>query len=170
MAFFGPCKSGFSVRQPPTPLRPTDPLRRWGQPFLEHTFLYHLHRLDHRHNFSPYFYPIYLQRFNLNRDVDRSAFSPTIARFIPPDVVDRLTSVLRDPLVSFLPQMSLVVIAGFALPPRTSLAFTMFVQTAAFVVWNKVCTSQVSTGPKSTEGGGHRDEGSFGLAGIEFAR
>jgi hypothetical protein len=166
MSFFGPCKSGISVRQPPTWLCPTNPLRRWGQPFLEHTFLYHLHRLDHRHNFSPYFYPIYLQRFNLNRDVDRSAFPPTVARFIPPDVVDKLTSVLRDPLVSFLPQMALVAIAG---PPRTSLAFTMFVQTAAFVVWNKVCTSQVSSGPKST-GGRHRGEGPFGLTEVWFAR
>jgi phosphatidylinositol glycan class M len=74
-----------------------------------------------------------------------------MTRFIPRDAFDRLTSVLRDPLVSFLPQMALVVIAGFVLSPRTSLAFTMFVQTAVFVVWNKVCTSQVSIGPNLTE-------------------
>ncbi len=33
---------------------------RWGYPFVYETYLYHLHRLDHRHNFSPYWLPIYL--------------------------------------------------------------------------------------------------------------
>ena len=33
---------------------------RWGWPFLDQAFLYHARRLDLRHNFSPYWYPIYL--------------------------------------------------------------------------------------------------------------
>ena len=103
-------------------------LYRWGQPFVQNTYLYHLTRLDHRHNFSPYFYPIYLTIFGT---------SDTIASSIV------LTS-LRHPLASFLPQCSFVFVAGFALTPWTNLPMSVFVQTAAFVIFNKVCTSQVS--------------------------
>jgi len=102
----------------------------WGQPFLEHTFLYHLHRLDHRHNFSPYFYPIYLSLFTPS-STSGSASLLSLAQ-----------TILRHPLTSFLPQFTLVLLAGFMLTPKLGLAFTMFVQTASFVVFNKVCTSQ----------------------------
>ncbi|BEI82571.1 hypothetical protein CcaverHIS002_0304390 [Cutaneotrichosporon cavernicola] len=95
----------------------------WGQPFLEHTFLYHLSRLDHRHNFSPYFLPIY--------------FARTMS-----DEGGTLLHALRNPLASFLPQVSLVLGAGFVLTPRLGVESAMFFQTALFVVFNKVCTSQ----------------------------
>ncbi|KAK8869711.1 hypothetical protein IAR55_000279 [Kwoniella newhampshirensis] len=109
----------------------------WGQPFLEHTYLYHLHRLDHRHNFSPYFYPIYL-----------SFFPSSSSGFSPDQYSSRmqlLTTILRHPLTSFLPQITLVLLAGFVLTPVTGLEVAMFVQTATFVVFNKVCTSQYFT-------------------------
>ncbi|WVQ78375.1 hypothetical protein IAT38_000461 [Cryptococcus sp. DSM 104549] len=104
----------------------------WGQPFLEHTFLYHLTRLDHRHNFSPYFYPIYL-----------SSFPPPLPSSLP----SSLLAILRHPLTSFLPQLSIIPLLAF-LPRSTrtpSLALTFFLQTALFVVFNKVCTSQYFT-------------------------
>jgi phosphatidylinositol glycan class M len=102
---------------------------RWGQPFLEHTFLYHLTRLDHRHNFSPYFYPIYHSLF------------PSASTYI--DTYPLLAQIIRHPLTSFLPQTSLVALAGFKLPKAIGIEGTMFFQTVIFVVFNKVVTSQV---------------------------
>lgn len=107
--------------------------RRWGQPFLEHTYLYHLTRKDHRHNFSPYFYPIYIAYSRL------SGVSP------PSSVSDMVQNVLSSSLVSFVPQMGLTIGSGFVLGRRTEdLPFAWFVQTVVFVTFNKVCTSQVS--------------------------
>lgn len=102
---------------------------RWGQPFLEHTFLYHLTRLDHRHNFSPYFYPIYHSLF------------PSSSTYI--DTYPLLAKIIRHPLTSFLPQTTLVALAGFKLPKAIGIEGTMFFQTVIFVVFNKVVTSQL---------------------------
>ncbi|CAE6418916.1 unnamed protein product [Rhizoctonia solani] len=95
----------------------------WGHPFLEHTYLYHLTRRDHRHNFSPYFYPIYL-----NYDLG-----------YPSDSLP--SQMLRNPLFSFVPQMGLCAVSGLLLGKK-DLAFAWFIQTMIFVTFNKVCTSQ----------------------------
>lgn len=95
----------------------------WGHPFLSHTFLYHITRLDHRHNFSPYFYSFYLST------------SPSL-----PSVP--WSSLIRHPLAAFIPQLGLSVGLGFAFG-KEDLAFAWLVQTMAFVTFNKVCTSQV---------------------------
>ena len=82
----------------------------YGWDFLHESLLYHLTRTDPRHNFSIYFYHIYLQYENK-------------------------ISVLEK-LVSFLPQLivQLVLILSFA----QDLPFCCFVQTVAFVAFNKV--------------------------------
>ncbi|KAJ1044506.1 hypothetical protein NDA11_004492 [Ustilago hordei] len=96
----------------------------WGSPFIDHTFLYHLHRADHRHNFSPYFLGTYLSLFN----------STTTHASLE-------TRILASPLLSFLPQLLTVTALGYHLGRRDVVA-AMTAQTIAFVAFNKVCTSQ----------------------------
>ncbi|EIN07237.1 GPI mannosyltransferase 1 [Punctularia strigosozonata HHB-11173 SS5] len=100
----------------------------WGYPFIYQSYLYHIHRIDHRHNFSPYFYVNYLTYPGIYGD--EQVLSP-LQRF------------LASPLLSFLPQMTLALGTGLAFGrQREDLPFAWFVQTAVFVIFNKVCTSQ----------------------------
>ncbi|KAI0318962.1 PIG-M-domain-containing protein, partial [Amylostereum chailletii] len=102
----------------------------WGYPFLHETYLYHLHRRDHRHNFSPYFYLIYLTY-------------PGAAPTVPNAQAQAWHGLLRSPLVSFLPQMILALGSGAMLArKKDDLILAWFVQTTTFVIFNKVCTSQ----------------------------
>ncbi|XP_016650821.1 PREDICTED: GPI mannosyltransferase 1 isoform X2 [Prunus mume] len=86
----------------------------YGWEFLYEALLYHLTRTDPRHNFSIYFYHIYLQ-------------------------YNRKLSILEK-LVSFLPQLivQVVLVLSFA----QDLPFCCLVQTVAFVAFNKVMTAQ----------------------------
>lgn len=93
----------------------------YGQPFLTHTYLHHLTRIDHRHNFSPYNTLLHL----------KSAI--------------RTSGGIRFESLAFLPQLTLsAVLIPIALAKK-DLAGTMLAQTFAFVAFNKVCTSQVRT-------------------------
>ena len=98
----------------------------YSTPFLTHTFLHHLTRIDHRHNFSPYNTLLYL-----------SSASP------------RETG-LRFESLAFLPQLALSAIFIPLALAKKDLAGTMLAQTFAFVAFNKVCTSQVRKKPYST--------------------
>ena len=118
---------------PSYPLHVADGKNRWGYPFVYESYLYHLHRRDHRHNFSPYFYLTYLTY--PTKDGSNGLPPPTA-----------FEAVVRSPLISFLPQMGLSILAGFLFARRKQdLVFTWFTQTFVFVLFNKVCTSQVST-------------------------
>ncbi|CAG7919440.1 unnamed protein product [Penicillium olsonii] len=89
---------------------------QYGQPFLQHTFLHHLTRIDHRHNFSPYSTLLYL-----------SAAGGAETHF---------------EALAFIPQIALVVLALPLVLAKKNLTTTMLAQTFAFVTFNKVCTSQ----------------------------
>ncbi|KAI9785567.1 MAG: GPI mannosyltransferase 1 [Peltula sp. TS41687] len=90
----------------------------YGWPLIQHTYLHHLTRIDHRHNFSVY-----------NTLLHLKSASPS-------------TSNLHFESLAFLPQLFL---SAFAIPlvlAKEDLASTMLAQTFAFVTFNKVCTSQ----------------------------
>lgn len=93
----------------------------YGSPFLVHTYLYHVTRIDHRHNFSPYNIPLYL-----------ASASP-----------DDVSRGLRVESVAFLPQLLLSCVLIPLIMAKKDLPTTMLAQTWAFVAFNKVCTSQV---------------------------
>jgi phosphatidylinositol glycan class M len=92
----------------------------YGQEFLQHSYLHHFSRLDHRHNFSPYHMSLYL------------------TSALPKQVVSMSS-------LAFIPQL---LLAGIVIPLALyavgkDLGTIMFAQTFAFVAFNKVCTSQV---------------------------
>lgn len=86
----------------------------YGWTFLDESLLYHFRRTDIKHNFSPYFYLLYLYK------------NSSALRWVS--------------LAAFLPQMILVLV--FSWKYRHDLNFAWFLSTLAFVSFNKVCTSQ----------------------------
>ncbi len=90
---------------------------RYGDPFINETYLYHITRRDHRHNFSLYFYYIYL------------TYHKEVGQLVR--------------IGTFLPQFVVVFWVGWKYAKK-DLIYTVFLQTWAFVMFNKVCTSQVS--------------------------
>ncbi|KPI90161.1 putative mannosyltransferase [Leptomonas seymouri] len=91
----------------------------YGQQYLDEAFIYHVHREDHRHNFSPYWLLMYLNmgRRDLGVGVDYSAG-----------------------LFAFLPQFAVLFYASWKL--RKNIAHACCVETILFVAFNKVCTVQ----------------------------
>lgn len=87
----------------------------YGMEFLDETYLYHVTRKDTRHNFSVYFYMLYL-----TFDEDDLGLS----------------------LITFLPQFILLLAFTNRFCYQRDLPFCLFCQTFVFVVYNKVCTSQ----------------------------
>lgn len=86
----------------------------YGYPFLEQTYLYHIGRKDIRHNFSVYYLMFYL--------LAQSDYLPVLSLF------------------AFLPQSLLLLKTSFSFYRHLELVF--FVNTAIFVTFNKVVTSQ----------------------------
>ncbi|KAI8998405.1 PIG-M-domain-containing protein [Gaertneriomyces semiglobifer] len=88
----------------------------YGYQFLYETYLYHLTRRDHRHNFSVWFYTMYLESAGVGH--------------------------LWKSLVGFIPQLVVVAVLGCWGVKRFGLEFGMWATTWWFVIGNKVVTSQ----------------------------
>ena len=88
--------------------------------FLTHTYLHHLTRIDHRHNFSPYNTLLHLS-----------------------SAVPSATGAVKFESLAFVPQLALSAVSIPLALAKKDLAGTMLAQTFAFVTFNKVCTSQV---------------------------
>ena len=95
----------------------------YGHPFVQHTFLHHVTRLDHRHNFSPYNTLLYLSSA---RSAKPSGTGPSFD-------FSRL---------AFVPQLLLSTLLLPLALAKHDLPATLLAQTFAFVTFNKVCTSQ----------------------------
>ena len=104
----------------------------FGQRYLDEAVLYHAKRSDHRHNFSPYFYDIYLKR---SSQLASPVSSPAA---IAPAAVDLAA------LIPFAPQLVLLTALAAVLAPR-QLELCLLAQTIVFVAFNKVCTAQYFT-------------------------
>lgn len=105
---------------------------RYGYKFLYETYLYHLVRQDNRHNFSVYFYHIYLSSARAAGDLSAAA----------PSFWEALQG-RAHALLLFLPQaLLLLVLSRFY---YRSIVFCAFIQTFLFVTFNKVCTVQVGS-------------------------
>lgn len=94
----------------------------YGEKALQEGLLYHLSRVDHRHNYSIYWYPIYLAR----------------ARFVDADIMSWVGRLL------LLPQLVLLVYSSLGVAPY-DLGLALFTQTYLFVTLNKVITAQYFT-------------------------
>ncbi|GAP85465.1 putative GPI mannosyltransferase [Rosellinia necatrix] len=102
----------------------------YGMPFVTHTYLHHVTRIDHRHNFSPYNVLLYLTSSPapLSASSSSSSSSPWPA--------------VRIESVAFVPQLLLSTVLIPLVGAKKHLPTTMMAQTFAFVAFNKVCTSQ----------------------------
>ena len=86
----------------------------YGNEFIQEAYLYHFTRTDIKHNFSVYFYMLFVSQGSL---------------------LSRLIS-----LMAFLPQFLLVLSTAVIL--HRDITMCLYIQTFVFVTFNKVCTSQ----------------------------
>ncbi|KAK9777420.1 putative GPI mannosyltransferase-like protein 1 [Seiridium cardinale] len=99
----------------------------YGHDFLQHTFLHHVTRIDHRHNFSPYNILLYLTSAEPYLTTSGAG-----TNFLG----------IKIESVAFVPQLLLSCVLVPLVGAKKSLPATLLAQTFAFVTFNKVCTSQ----------------------------
>lgn len=92
----------------------------YGNDYLNHAVSYHLSRSDHRHNFSPMFYSLYLQKFN---------------------AIKQWQYALLNKIPLFC-QCLLLITISFQVCKKYSLQRCMLLLTMVFVAFNSVITGQ----------------------------
>ncbi|KAL7535655.1 hypothetical protein ACHAXR_006651 [Thalassiosira sp. AJA248-18] len=108
----------------------------YGQEALDEGLLYHFQRVDHRHNYSMYWYWIYLARGRTEVSVVSSLAEKAAEH-----------ALLSSSAWGYIPLVPQVLILGFSslgIAPY-DLSFALFCQTFAFVAFNKVITAQYFT-------------------------
>ncbi|KAI9045905.1 glycosylphosphatidylinositol-alpha 1,4 mannosyltransferase I [Aspergillus affinis] len=103
----------------------------YGYPFLHHTYLHHVTRIDHRHNFSPYSTLLYLSASAMGAPPGAPP-GTGIGSGAEAEIVHGSFESL-----AFIPQLFLSVVAIPLVLGKRSLPGTMLAQTFAFVTFNK---------------------------------
>ena len=116
----------------------------YGPPFLQHTFLHHLTRIDHRHNFSAYNTLLHLASFSSSTSANNNlSTGHPITAISSSSISAAILNILKPERLTFLPQILLsAILIPLTLTTRKTLPEVFLLQTFAFVTWNKVCTSQ----------------------------
>ena len=113
----------------------------YGEISLQEGLLYHFSRVDHRHNYSMYWYWIYLARA---RTADAALTAATTAATVATS--SNLFSLATLGRLLLVPQAFLLAYSSVGMAPHNGqLGLTLFVQTYLFVTHNKVVTAQYFT-------------------------
>lgn len=119
----------------------------YGHRYIDEALLYHVGRLDHRHNLSFYFYGMYLATFG--REASRPGRGSGGTSSTESAVAAVHQSALAKELLSdyttlgssaFLPQVAAMLVVAWSL--RANVGQALAIQTVVFVAFNKVSTVQ----------------------------
>jgi phosphatidylinositol glycan class M len=95
--------------------------------YLDEALLYHIGRVDHRHNLSPYWLQMYLGLAHLEAQKAAGVATSAIQDF-------------TGTAAAFVPQVLMLIVVSWVL--RRNAAHAVAVETMLFVAFNKVCTVQ----------------------------
>ena len=119
----------------------------YGEIALQEGLLYHFSRVDHRHNYSMYWYWIYLARARTADAATAKAATAAMTSAVDAATTSSgLFSLATLGRLLLVPQAFLLAFSSVGMAPHNGqLGLTLFVQTYLFVTHNKVITAQYFT-------------------------